>query len=195
MDAAAVDHPHAGVPQALRLPKKPLERRARILPAEAMEIEVPLYREIAPFEAREKPPALPARGALDSFAGGERVELAPAGYEGGEKGERIGLVVAAPGKLDGRRKTERLLAPAQGSNALHLQLERFVIGEGRREARFRRLPSRRQRVSVQKVSENFERSMARPGRLGHALILRQRHSLINARDRPRAGFDLVPTPR
>jgi hypothetical protein len=121
------------VPQALCLAKKPLQRGASVLTAEAVEIEMTLHREIAAFEAREVPAAFPARCALDSFARGERIDLAPAGDEVGERGERFGLVVAALGKLDGGGKTEGFLAPAERPNALHLHQERFLIREVRRE--------------------------------------------------------------
>jgi hypothetical protein len=72
------------VPQALGLSKEPLERRERILAPEAMEIEMSLYREITALEAREVPAPFPARGAFDSLARGERVDLSPAGDEFGE---------------------------------------------------------------------------------------------------------------
>jgi len=182
------------VSQALRLPKKPLERGPRILAAEAVEIEMPLYREIAAFEAREIPAAFPARGAFDSFARGERIDLAPAGDEVGERGEGLGLVVTALRKRDRSREAQRLLAPAERPNALHLHQERFFIREIRREAGWRRLPSRRrERVSVHELFQDLERSMARPGRLGHG------HHSATARSgnqrSPSAGVDLAPTPR
>jgi hypothetical protein len=121
------------VPQPLCVAQKPFERGARLLAAEAMKIEMALHREIAVFEAREVSAAFPARGAFDSFARGERIDLAPAGDEVGERGESLGLVVSALWKRDGSREAQGLLAPAEGPNALHLHQERFFIREVRRE--------------------------------------------------------------
>jgi hypothetical protein len=159
------------VSQALRLAEKPLERGARLLSPEAVEVEMPLHRKIAALEAREVPAPFPARGAFYSLARGEWIDLTPAGDEVGERGEGIGLIVAALGKLEGGGKAQRLLAPAQRPNALHLQQERFFIGEIRGEAgwRRRRRARRRERLSIEKLLQDLERPMARPGRLGHEL--------------------------
>jgi len=92
------------VPQALRVAKEPLESGARILAPEAVEVEMPLHREIAAFETREKPQAFPGRGAFDPLARCERIDLAPAGDEVGKRSEGLGIVVSAPGKRNGRGK-------------------------------------------------------------------------------------------
>ena len=99
-----MDYPHAGVPQPLRLAQKPLENGERILTPEAVEVEMALNREIAALEAREIATAFPGRGAFDAFAGGERVDLAPAGDEVRKRGESLGFVVSTPGKRNGRGK-------------------------------------------------------------------------------------------
>jgi hypothetical protein len=181
------------VPQALRVAKKPLESGARILAPEAVEVEVPLHRKITAFEAREIPPALPARGAFDTLAGGERIELAPAGDEVGKGGQSFGLVVRSLGELNGDGKAEGLLAPAERPNAFHLDLEGLLVREARRETRWRRRSSRgRERVPVEKLFQDLERSMARPERLGHGLYSATARS---GNQCPHAGFDLVRTPR
>jgi hypothetical protein len=100
------------VPEALRVAKEFLERGARILTAEAVEVEVPLHREIAALQAREVPPAFPCRCPFDALARGERVDLAPPGDEVRKRGEGLGVVVSAPGKRDGPGKPQGLRAPA-----------------------------------------------------------------------------------
>jgi hypothetical protein len=165
-----VDDPDAGVAQTLRLAKKALEGGARILAPETVEVEMPLHREIAAFEPREVSAALPARGAFDSFAHGERIDLAPAGDEVGERFQSIGLVVAALRKADGGREAQGLLVPPERSNALHLPEESLLVREVRGEAgRGGRGSRRREYVSIEKLFQDLERSMARPGRLGHDL--------------------------
>jgi hypothetical protein len=69
------------VTQALRVAKEFLERGERVLTPEAVEVEVPLHREIAPLQAREVPPAFPSRCPFDALARGERIDLAPPGDE------------------------------------------------------------------------------------------------------------------
>ncbi|HEY7700594.1 MAG TPA: hypothetical protein VIE88_19350, partial [Vicinamibacteria bacterium] len=103
--------------QTLGFAEKALEDGEGVFAAEAMEIEVALNREIAAFQAGEIPLALVSRSAFHSFSGGEGIDLAAAGDEIGERGERFGLVAASLGKLDGSGKTQRLRAPAQGPDA------------------------------------------------------------------------------
>jgi hypothetical protein len=153
---------------ALGLAEKALEDGEGIFTAEAMEIEMALHREIAAFETGEVPLAFMRRSAFHSFPGREGVDLAAAGDEIGERGEGIGLVPAALGKLDGRGKAQGLRAPAQGPDALHFSHERFFVREVWWETGWGRLPRRgRERVSIQEVPQDLERPMARPRRLGH----------------------------
>ena len=189
-----MDHPNARVSQALGVAEKALEDGERIFTAEAMEIEMALHREITAFEAGEVPLAFVSRSAFHSFPCREGVDLAAAGDEIRESGERFGLVPSALGKLEGSGKAQGLGAPAKGTDALHFHHERFFVREVWSKTGWRRLPRRgRERVPVQKVPQDLERSMARPRRLGH-----DRHFATVGSGNQRSsigGFDPARTPR
>jgi hypothetical protein len=124
--------------EPLGFPKEALERGQHFVDAEAVEIEMSLHGELASLQASEIPETFRARSALDPFAGGEGIDFAPAVHEIVERGERLALLVASVRKGEGGRKAQLLLAPSERPYAAHLQVERLLIRNLRRESRERR---------------------------------------------------------